>query len=660
MNILFRFIGGGTMNMLISLCMIVKNEEAFLQRCLQSVREYVDDIVIVDTGSTDRTKEIAKSFTDKIYDFVWINDFSAARNEALKHATGNWVLVMDADEYMEEKEIRGLREYLSKEQPKSNVIYEITVRNFQGSENNMSINEAQILRVFGNRMGIRYHRPVHEQPMPSNDVATQVLTLPFYILHSGYLNDVMEAKGKHERNLSIFEEMKAKSNLSPYDHCMIGNQLTMMRRDEEALHHLNIALKLGNMKASWYKHNLFAILEIHFRLGQHLEAWNLIEQYMTEYILYPDIKCVRGISLMMLGFRERAKQEFLAAIEEAKRRLAENMQDVTITSPDLGLRMPLWQLAVVFEKESNYEQSVYYLTQLLMANDKDMEALIKMVEILSLKESAQSIIAFLDKLLRVNGDPVKVVMIGKIAISLGNRELAQHYVHHSPSASHYSLGERLRYALLTNDSFEFERILKATQPSERDEPSVLKVITWGSIVWSRTDWITPVINALGDETNSFLRFAATVHRNEAAPEQDSLFEKTAFETLSPLYILRQWDTFDQLIDTYSSAGLINKLANFFWSKHFKEPAMQYYQHLLDTDQLNADSCENLGFLQCIDGYTEDALAFWEKAIQLKPNSPRLYIQYCIYCKDPELKNSMKKRLLELYPEYDKLALLRNI
>ncbi len=648
------------MNNLISLCMIVKNEEAFLERCLQSVHLFVDEIIIVDTGSNDRTKEIARTFTDKIYDFEWINDFSAARNEALKHATGQWILVMDADEYMEENEIRGLRERLGKEQPKSNVIYELTICNFQGTGNNIWVTEAQVVRVFANGVGISYQRPVHEQPTPSKDATSQVLRLPYSILHSGYLNEIIEAKGKHERNLSIFEEMKAKSNLSPYDHCMIGNQLTMMRREEEALHHLRIALKLGNKKAAWYKHNLFSILEIHFRRRQHLEAWNFIERYMTEYIAYPDIKCIRGISLIMLGFRERAKQELLAAHEEAKRRLVNNRKDVTIASPDLGLRMPLWQLAVLFEQESNYEQCIYYLTHLLMANDKDLEALVKMVEILSLKESSQGIVDFLDKLLHVHEDPVKIVTVGKIAISLGNRELARHYMDSSPSFSHYSIGERLRYALLTNDSFEFERIVQSSPYSEVQEPSVLKIVAWGAIVWSRPNWIESFLNVSSSSANAFLNFAVSVHRNEPAPEQDSLFEQAVYETLCQLYVLRQWDTFDQLIDVYSSARLINKLANFFWSKHFKEPAMQYYQHLLDNDELNAESCENLGFLQSIDGYMDDALAFWDKAVQLKPRNPRLYIQICIHCIDAELKSKTMTKLLELYPEYDKLSLLKSI
>src|SRR3989344_5938628 len=87
----------------ISLCMITKDEEKYLEQCLSSVNSLVDEIIIVDTGSNDKTKEIAKKFKAKVFDFKWIDDFSAARNESLKHATKDWILVIDADEIIEQK-----------------------------------------------------------------------------------------------------------------------------------------------------------------------------------------------------------------------------------------------------------------------------------------------------------------------------------------------------------------------------------------------------------------------------------------------------------------------------------------------------------------------------------------------------------------------------
>lgn len=84
----------------LSVCMIVKDEEASLARCLSSIQGLADEIIIVDTGSTDKTKEIAAQFTRNIFDFSWCDDFAAARNESMKQATGDWILILDADEVL--------------------------------------------------------------------------------------------------------------------------------------------------------------------------------------------------------------------------------------------------------------------------------------------------------------------------------------------------------------------------------------------------------------------------------------------------------------------------------------------------------------------------------------------------------------------------------
>src|SRR5471030_3198558 len=89
----------------VSLCMIVKDEEEYLPRCLSSINDIVDEIIIVDTGSTDKTVDIAKKFGAKVYYFKWNNNFSEARNESLKYATKDWILILDADDefYVEDR-----------------------------------------------------------------------------------------------------------------------------------------------------------------------------------------------------------------------------------------------------------------------------------------------------------------------------------------------------------------------------------------------------------------------------------------------------------------------------------------------------------------------------------------------------------------------------
>jgi len=97
----------------LSLCLITKNEENNLPSCLNSVKDLADEIIVVDTGSKDKTKEIARQFTDKIYDFVWSDDFSAARNESLKHASGDWILVLDADEIIAVEDHQKIKEAIN-------------------------------------------------------------------------------------------------------------------------------------------------------------------------------------------------------------------------------------------------------------------------------------------------------------------------------------------------------------------------------------------------------------------------------------------------------------------------------------------------------------------------------------------------------------------
>ena len=101
----------------ISLCMIVKNEEEVLFDCLNSIKEVVDEIIIVDTGSNDNTKNIAKKFTDKIYDFIWCNDFSAARNFAISKVKSEYVMMVDSDETLKDWDKKTF-ERLIKEHPK--------------------------------------------------------------------------------------------------------------------------------------------------------------------------------------------------------------------------------------------------------------------------------------------------------------------------------------------------------------------------------------------------------------------------------------------------------------------------------------------------------------------------------------------------------------
>ncbi len=140
----------------LSVCLIAKNEEKFIGSCLASVRDVATQIVLVDTGSTDRTVVIAKEFKAEVHSFAWTDDFSAARNEALKHATGDWVLFIDADEEL----IPEHKSTLAREiQIASVMAYRLQIIDV-GKENEGC---SYVPRLFRNAPGLFFVGRVHEQ-----------------------------------------------------------------------------------------------------------------------------------------------------------------------------------------------------------------------------------------------------------------------------------------------------------------------------------------------------------------------------------------------------------------------------------------------------------------------------------------------------------------
>lgn len=238
-------------NILITLSMIVKNEESMLRGCLESVQKVVDEIVIVDTGSTDRTIEIAKEYGSKIFQFDWIDDFAAARNEALKHSKGKWILYLDADERISQFEIDKFRKSLSElnddvgglictiESPHSNLT---------GGESD--VHRGSYPRIFRN-LGIdkiKFQGRVHEQISPSlKENKLELLQSDIIIYHLGYdqSREIMESK--IQRNYRMLLQHVREEPTNGYSWYQLGQTLGHMNLKKEAEETIKFALKCGNL-----------------------------------------------------------------------------------------------------------------------------------------------------------------------------------------------------------------------------------------------------------------------------------------------------------------------------------------------------------------------------------------------------------------------------
>jgi glycosyltransferase involved in cell wall biosynthesis len=218
---------------LISLCMIVKNEEAILPRCLASVQAVVDEMIIVDTGSTDHTREIALAAGAQLYEFEWIDDFSAARNYSLAQASGRWILVMDADEELERDSGQRMRKLAQADEADA---YLVIQRNFYRNRLQHTL-DIPLLRFFRNHPNYRYRKRYHEDNKAAIIESNGRIAHPkdgLIIFHDGYLHPSAQGKPRVERAIQTMRLALSEEPDNAWLMAKLGLELYSLGRKDEA------------------------------------------------------------------------------------------------------------------------------------------------------------------------------------------------------------------------------------------------------------------------------------------------------------------------------------------------------------------------------------------------------------------------------------------
>ncbi len=208
----------------ISVCMIVKNEEKVLARCLDSIKEIADEIIIVDTGSTDNTKDIAKEYTDKIYEFTWVHDFSAARNYAFDQATMDYIYSADADEILDEE---NQARFLLLKQSLLPEIEIVQMKYANQLQFNTTYNFDMEYRpkLYKRLRTFRWEEPVHENVI----LSPIIYDSDIIILH-------MPISNHAGRDFDVFQRViKQKGILSPRLHELYARELYIAGQDSDFL-----------------------------------------------------------------------------------------------------------------------------------------------------------------------------------------------------------------------------------------------------------------------------------------------------------------------------------------------------------------------------------------------------------------------------------------
>jgi glycosyltransferase involved in cell wall biosynthesis/tetratricopeptide (TPR) repeat protein len=226
----------------LSVCLIVRDEEARLGACLESVRDVADEIVVVDTGSVDATREVARAAGARVFDAPWTDDWAAARNVSLDQARGDWILVIDADQKLDPGSHRELRRLIQHE---ARVGYLLRQLNYLDETGAATVVEHLTVRLFPRHRTIRYAGRIHEQVVSLDPEAPlELLGCGVVVHHDGYRRPA-QRRAKAERDLPILERLAAEQPADPFGAYNLGATYLLLGRAADAERALRRAIALG-------------------------------------------------------------------------------------------------------------------------------------------------------------------------------------------------------------------------------------------------------------------------------------------------------------------------------------------------------------------------------------------------------------------------------
>ena len=302
----------------ISLCMIVKNEERFLDDCLDSVLGVVDEIVVVDTGSTDKTVGIAHSHGARVIDFPWTEHFAEARNQAIEAAGGDFMLTLDADERLDPATAHHLREAVDQAE------FDVAYLQFANADEKGPTGRRWIApRLYRLTPGLRYIGRVHEQvAQPLAEIRS--LTLDALVLHYGYRQDVFLERGKTERNTRLLEAaLEDPEAANPlvrsnylYHHAHMAQGAELLERFENFVGYVREQWPDELPAVPWVTAGIAECSRLLHDAGRYAEAGELAEELLLRRGPSPLLELIRCRAWIAAGRVEDAGERLRAITAE--------------------------------------------------------------------------------------------------------------------------------------------------------------------------------------------------------------------------------------------------------------------------------------------------------------------------------------------------------
>ncbi len=390
-RIVFKIIEGENIVVKISACVITKNEAESISRCLQSVKDIVNEMIVVDTGSTDDTVKISEQLGAEIFHYQWCNDFSAARNYALEQAKGDWIIFLDADEYIAVDKIKNVRSVIDEIHGDRRIeAVRCQMKNIEGIGGSLRSSNPSV-RIFRNSQVIRYKGSVHEsifkrmEPVKTINVKNRVI-----VYHTGYTKETVPEKMR--RNTVLLEEELKKGIVRNLTYYYLSDSYWRDGEYQKAIVFAQKAIKYSGMiNAFDYKPYVILISSMTNLKTYNEEAVNAIcDEALEKFPHHPEIWLLQGLYYRSIGRCEKALTFLLKAF-------ATNIcyNDFNRNNDFYALSSKgYFNIAQIYEMKNQSVQALNYYTKVLQQEKFHQVAFTRIISLIREQDPADVIYFF--------------------------------------------------------------------------------------------------------------------------------------------------------------------------------------------------------------------------------------------------------------------------
>lgn len=646
----------------ISLCMIVKDEAQNIRRCLESVQGVVDEIIVVDTGSTDETCQIAGALGARVHSFPWNENFSDARNASLELATGDWILFLDADEELARESREALRRLTSDDSVEG---YFVKIVNYLGNEGWIETCPDLVFRLFRNRREYRFRGAIHEQIanviLEKNSRAAYRIAEEMVIIHYGYLDRQINDKDKKNRNLKIIQKELGENPESRLLRFHYGVELFRAERYAEAAGELTRAANGIDPDTIYLPKLLRYIVMSHQSAGQPEKALDVARLGLQFFPNFADLYYYSGLLFLDVKRYALARESFLKAVS-----MPEQPAQYASFGGVRGFRS-YYHLGQISEIFLDHEDALRHYLSCLRDNPDFTPALENIVRILKPRENPDYAKECLEKVFELR-TPRANQMMGDIYFRKGAYSLALEYFNRDTDNGAGSPEIQLWKAICLiqlRRHLEALRIIDSFKPGSNLYPLALlnKLFCfWVQGKKQKVRSILAELRSLGlaEDTDNVLTLFLNSQDKRRNAYKVTLGQDGVALLLDIIKRLLDMDETDRAIhllnrvDPESLEEHRLTVARLFYDYGFKEKAEILLREYVTENQdgeahfLLAEICHETG------NYIE-AGQHYRFALEMNPDEPRYYVRQI------NLYDNWRKKVLqeaiEKYPDLEVLGKL---